>query len=115
VDGHLYSYGPIRTKDYVCVNAATGELQWTQSGFGIGKDQTDYASSIATGKNVLVLTYDGQLVLMAANPEKYTELGRVQVCGKTWSHPALAEGKLYIRDGRDLQCLDLNAKAVASR
>jgi outer membrane protein assembly factor BamB len=115
VDGHLYSYGPIRTKDYVCVNAATGELKWTQSGFGIGKDQTDYASSIATGKNVLVLTYDGQLVLMAANPEKYTELGRVQVCGKTWSHPALAEGKLYIRDGRDLQCLDLNAKAVASR
>jgi outer membrane protein assembly factor BamB len=115
VDGHLYSYGPIRTKDYVCVNAATGELQWTQSGLGIGKDQTDYASSIATGKNILVLTYDGQLVLIAANPEKYTELGRVQVCGKTWSYPALAEGKLYIRDGRDLQCLDLTVKAVASR
>lgn len=115
VDGHLYSYGPIRTKDYVCVNAATGELKWTQSGFGIGKDQTDYASSIATGKNVLVLTYDGQLVLMAANSNKYTELGRVQVCGKTWSHPALADGKLYVRDGRELQCFDLNNKAVAAR
>ena len=36
-----------------------------------------------------------------------TELGRLQVCGNTWSHPACANGKLYIRDGRELQCLDL--------
>jgi len=115
VDGYLYSYGPIRTKDYVCVDAATGAVKWTQTGFGIGKDQTDYASTIAVGKNLLILTYDGQLVLIAANPEKYTELGRVQVCGKTWSHPALADGKLYVRDGRDLQCFDLNSKSVATR
>lgn len=115
VDGHLYCYGPIRTKDYVCVKAATGELKWRQSGFGLGKDQTDYASTIAVGKNLLLLTYDGQLVLIAANPERYTELGRVQVCGKTWSHPALADGKLYVRDGRELQCLDLDTKSVAAR
>ena len=74
----------------------------------MGKGATDYASTIAVGKNLLVLTYDGQLVLMVASPEHYTELGRVQVCGKTWSHPAFADGKLYVRDGRDLQCLDLN-------
>ena len=113
--GHLYSYGPIRTKDYVCVEAATGTLKWTQSGFGIGKDQTDYASSIVVGKNILLLTYDGQLVLIAANPEKFTELGRLQVCGKTWVHPALADGKLYVRDGRDLLCLDLTTSPVAAR
>ena len=115
VDGHFYTYGPIRTKDYVCVNATTGETKWTQSGFGIGKDQTDYASSIAVGRNVLILTYDGQLVLIAANPEKYTELGRVQVCGKTWSYPALVDTKLYVRDGRELQCLDLTPKQVAAQ
>jgi hypothetical protein len=67
------------------------------------------------GKNLLVLTYDGQLVLIAANPEQYTELGRLQVCGKTWSYPAYADGKLYVRDGRELQCLELNAKPVADR
>jgi len=115
VDGHFYCYGAIRTKDYVCVNATTGQLKWTQGGFGIGKDQTDYASTIAVGKNLLVLTYDGQLVLIAADPEKYTELARVQVCGKTWSHPALADGRLYVRDGKDLQCFVLDAKPLAAR
>ncbi|HMJ89470.1 MAG TPA: PQQ-binding-like beta-propeller repeat protein [Candidatus Acidoferrum sp.] len=115
VDGHLYNYGPIRAKDYVCVDAQNGAVKWTQSGFGIGKDQTDYASTIVVGKNLLVLTYDGQLVLLAANPQKYTELARVQVCGKTWSHPAFADGKLYVRDGRELQCFELTTKQVSTR
>ncbi len=113
VDGHLYSYGPIRTKDYVCVDARTGTTTWTQPGFGIGKDQTDFACTIAIGKSLLILTYDGQLVLIAANPARYTELGRLQVCGKTWSHPAYADGRLYVRDGRELQCIDLGGKPVA--
>ncbi len=113
--GHLYCYGPIRTKDYVCVDAATGVTKWTETGFGLGKDQTDYASTIAVGKNLLLLTYDGQLVLISANPEKFTELGRLQVCGKTWCSPAFAEGKLYVRDGRDLLCLDLSNPSRAAR
>ena len=49
-------------------------------------------------------------LLLAANPDEYTELGRLQVCGNTWSHPAYADGKLYVRDGRSLQCLDLTSK-----
>ena len=47
------------------------------------------------------------MLLLAASAEKYTELGRIQVCGNTWSHPAFANGKLYVRDARSLQCLDL--------
>lgn len=106
LDGHLYSQGA--NKDYVCVDAGTGTLQWSQTGFGLGRK--DYASTIAIGKNLLTLTEDGTLVLVAGNPEQYTELGRVQVCGNTWSHPALANGKLYVRDGRSLQCFDLSAQ-----
>lgn len=103
VDGYLYCQGA--NKDYVCVDASTGALKWSQPGFGLGRK--DYASTIATGKNLLVLAEDGNLMLLAASPEKYTELGRMQVCGNTWSHPAYANGKLYVRDGRSLQCLEL--------
>jgi hypothetical protein len=92
---------------------ATAQVKWAQPGYG--KDQKDMTSIIANGKNLLVLTYSGQLVLVEANPEKYVELGRVQVCGNTWSYPAFADGKLYVRDNRELHVLDLTAKQVASR
>ena len=103
VGDYLYNQGP--NKDYVCFSAKTGELKWSQAGFGLGKK--DYSSTIVAGKNLLVLTEDGTLLLLAANPGKYTELNRLQVCGNTWSFPAYAGGKLYVRDGRQLVCLDL--------
>jgi len=107
VDGHLYSQGADR--DYVCVEAATGKLKWKQAGFGSGKK--DYASTIVLGKNLLVLSEDGTLLLLAADPAKYTELDRAQVCGNTWSFPAYVEGQLFVRDGRTLQRIDLPATA----
>ena len=103
VDGYFYCQGA--NKDYVCVDARTGQVKWSQAGFGRGTK--DYSSTIAVGKNLLILTEDGQLVLIAADPAKYRELGRLQVCGNTWSHPAYADGRLYVRDGRELLCLKL--------
>ena len=103
VGQHLYCQGA--QKDYVCVDAITGRLVWSQPGFGSGKK--DNSSTIVVGGNLLVLTEDGQLILIAADSAKYRELGRLQVCGSTWSFPAYAGGKLYVRDGRQLLCLDL--------
>lgn len=103
VDGHLYCQGA--NKDYICAEAATGKLKWSQPGFGQGR--RDYSSTIAVGKNLLVLTEDGTLLLLATNPEKYTELARLQACGNTWSFPAYANGKLYLRDTKNLTCLPL--------
>jgi outer membrane protein assembly factor BamB len=105
-DGYLYTLGC--NKDYVCVDASTGILQWSQPGFGRGRK--DYCASILAEKNLLVLAEDGQLVLLSANPRKYEELGRLQVCGSTWCHPALANGRLYVRDERELKCLDLSGQ-----
>ena len=102
-EGHLFSQGPDR--DYVCVDGATGRLQWSQPGFG--QTRRDYASTILVGNNLLVLTEQGTLVLLSGNAERYRELGRLQVCGNTWSFPALADGRLFVRDGRQLCCLDL--------
>ena len=39
----------------------------------------------------------------------YKEIGRVQVCGKNWCHPAYSNGKLLIRDSRKLICLDFKS------
>jgi outer membrane protein assembly factor BamB len=104
--GHcLYSQGPGR--DYVGIDATTGKVCWSQPGF-TAQARREYSSTIAAGEKLLVLAETGTLVLLRANPEKYIELGRAQVCGNTWCHPAFADGKLYVRDGRSLACFDLS-------
>jgi outer membrane protein assembly factor BamB len=100
-----YFYNQGGNRDYVSFDAKTGAIKWAQPGFGQGKK--DYSSTIVAGKNLLVLTEDGTLLLLKADPGKYSELGRAQVCGNTWSFPAYAEGKLYVRDGRQLACYNL--------
>ncbi len=102
VGDHLYCQGAVSTKDFVCVNARTGHLAWKQPGFG-----KDNSSTVVLKNRLLVLTDDGQLVLLDAEPAEYNERGRAQICGKNWNHPAFAAGKLYVRDNRELICVDL--------
>jgi outer membrane protein assembly factor BamB len=103
VGDHLYCQGA--NKDYVCADARTGALKWSQPGFGTGRK--DYASTLVLGHQLLVLTEDGTLLLLAATPAKYTEIGRLQVCGNTWAFPAYSNGRLFVRDARSLLCVDL--------
>jgi outer membrane protein assembly factor BamB len=104
VDHYLFSQGP--GQDLVCVDAEDGKLKWSHGGFG-----EKYGTVIAVDKRLLVLSDRGQLVMLAADGEKYSELGRAQVCGKTWNHPAYSEAKLYVREGLTsgwkLSCFDL--------
>jgi outer membrane protein assembly factor BamB len=104
VGNFLYDQGA--GKNYVCVDALTGKQMWSAPGFG-----EQLSVPIGVGKNLLVQTDKGELVLVVADPAKYAELGRAQVCGKTWSSPAYADGKLYVREGLDrgwkLTCFDL--------
>ena len=101
--GYFFNQG--ERKDYVCFDAKTGDVKWSQPGFGNGK--RDYSSTIVLGNKLLVLSEAGELLLLAATPEKYTELGRLQVCGGTWSYPAYADGRLFVRDARELACIEL--------
>jgi len=102
VGGHLYGVGTgIAKTDFVCTDFETGKILWSQPGFG------DYASIIVVGDKLLVLNSTGELFLIKANPAKYEELGRLQICGKTWSHPAFVDGKYYVRDNRQLLAFEL--------
>jgi len=48
------------------------------------------------------------LALIDPNPEGYRELARSnKVCRSTWAHPALSNGRLYLRDNTELICLQL--------
>ncbi|MEO6036455.1 MAG: PQQ-binding-like beta-propeller repeat protein [Verrucomicrobiota bacterium] len=108
VDDFLYSQG--QNKSFVCVNAKTGELKWTQPGFG-----EQNSSTISMADKLLVLTDGGELILIQAGAEKYTELGRAQVCGKNWNFPAYADGRFYVRDAHELACYNLQSELPVER
>ena len=93
--------GPIT--HLTCIDAATGKRKWQQLRFGKG-------NMIAADGKLILSTMKGELVLLAANPEKFEELGRVKLLGMTRQAPALAGGLVYLRDDRDIVCVDLRKK-----
>jgi hypothetical protein len=56
-----------------------------------------------------MLEDNGSLVLLEPNPKGYQELARSSICGPSWAHPALSNGRLYVRDEKEIICLQLTA------
>lgn len=80
-----------------CIELATGNLKWSTNNFGMG-------GLILVGTNLLVLTEDGQLVVVQPEPDAYHELARFQAFhfspsarGKCWNSPAFSDGHIYAR------------------
>jgi outer membrane protein assembly factor BamB len=60
--------------------------------------------TIVSEDRALVMCEDGQLLLLAFDRDACRILDRRKVCEKTWVHPALAYGRLYVRDKTTLYC-----------
>jgi outer membrane protein assembly factor BamB len=107
--GHLYGFfghKELKRMPMKCVELATGVEKWSEPGFGQG-------GTIKVGDNILALGDQGQLVLVKATPEKYTELARAQILsGDSWNHAAVANGFVVARSKSEIVCLDLNPVAV---
>ena len=59
------------------------------------------------GKRV-VLTEEGELALVRADPASHQEITRFPAIeGKTWNHPAMSDGLLLIRNVEELAAFDL--------
>ena len=101
---HLYGFdnvggaGPI--SHLTCINATTGKPTWQQTRFGKGNMIT------ADGK-LFISTMSGELVLAKATANAYEELGRAKILEKTRQAPALANGFLYLRDDKEIVCMDV--------
>jgi outer membrane protein assembly factor BamB len=90
--------------DLRCIDVKSGKELWKQAKIG-----AYHASLMRTGDDkLLMLTDGGELVLLEPSAKEYRELARTKVCGsETWAHPALANGRLYVRDNAELICLQM--------
>jgi hypothetical protein len=86
-----------------CVETTTGKEVWNKPKMG-----KFHAALLKLGDgNLLLHTDGGELMLLAPGVKQYKELARTKVCGDTWAHPAIANGMLYVRDGKELLCYKL--------
>lgn len=104
VGDHLYCIDgrdDLPPADLVCVEAATGREMWRERNFG-------YGTLIAADGKLLAAKTDGELLLLRATPAGVETLARCRpLSGTLRALPALAAGRLYLRDDATLICLDL--------
>jgi len=105
-----YVYGYSDGKGWTCQNFKTGQAVWQD------KEHLDKGSlTCADGR--LYLRQEngpGTVALIEPTPTGYKEHGRFNQPDRTdknsWTHPVIANGKLYIRDQDLLLCYDIKAK-----
>jgi outer membrane protein assembly factor BamB len=95
-----------------CIELSSGNLKWSTNNFGMG-------GLILVNNKLLVLTENGQFVLVQPNPNAYTELARYQAFhfsasahGKCWISPSFSNGRIYARSTSGGLCLDVSVPAL---
>ena len=97
-DGFIYG---LDRSILACIDASTGELKWKGGRYGYGQIM------LASG-HLIVLTEQGELALVRANPTAHQEIARFPAIeGKTWNHPAMSDGILLIRNIEEMAAFDL--------
>jgi outer membrane protein assembly factor BamB len=92
-----------------CLDLQMGKRRWKEGRYGSGQ-----VLLLRDQPLLVVVTDEGEVVLVAADPNGHRELGRFQaVKGKTWSHPAIAHGRLYVRNAQEIACYELRAARAA--
>jgi outer membrane protein assembly factor BamB len=99
---------PLPRVDVRCLDLGTGTEQWRAQGLGYF-----HAGLIATGDGKLLILDDaGNLILGDPTADQFVELARSRVCGGTFCCPALADGRVYVRDRQEVVCLTLAGAAA---
>lgn len=112
--GHVYAVSGRHAGDAVvtCVEWATGNVAWTESGLG-------RASMVLVNGHLVVLGEFGELVLARAAPDAFHEVSRARLVADDstpllappcWAAPIVARGLLFVRGAGRLVCVDLLAR-----
>lgn len=102
-DGYLYGFDGRQEfgQTLRCVELATGKVMWNVDGFGAG-------TLLIAGDTLVITRESGELALAAASPKAFRFNARAPlVQGVVRAYPALANGRYFVRNDRQLAAFDL--------
>lgn len=86
-----------------CIDAKDGAVQWREGRYGHGQ-------LLRYEDLLIILDEKGHLVLVEATPTRFHEMGKVKAIRsdpRTWNVPALADGRIFVRNEHEMACFDL--------
>jgi len=86
-----------------CLDVNTGARKWKGGRYGYGQ------VLLASG-HLIVMSDKGELALVKASPDAYTEVTRFAALeGQTWNYPAIAGGRLFVRNATQMAAYNIAA------
>ena len=100
-EGHVYG---LDEGILTCLDVNTGVRKWKGGRYG-------YGQVILASGHLIVSSDSGELALVKASPDSYTEVARFPALeGKTWNYPAIANGRLLVRNATQMAAYDIAAQ-----
>ena len=107
IDGFIYMGHGHNKGLPMCLEMRTGKIKWG----GKIRGEGDGSAAIVAADGQIYFRYEnGKMALVEANPMSYKVNGAFTLPsrnGKSWPHPVISDGRLYIRDQHQLHCFDI--------
>jgi hypothetical protein len=99
-NGHAFGFdGNILSS----INLQDGKRNWKGGRYGNGQ-----LVLLADQDLLLVMSEDGEVALVSATPDKFTEIAKFEALdGKTWNHPVVIGDLLLVRNGQEMAAFKL--------